>query len=154
LVFTQISAARGLRGLEASWNANGQHHCHLGTDAMARSTVSDAGKVRPVAIFAETFDRVASQLDRATRRDGRDMLRIIDSTPIPLGRFCRWAKSNGRIRGMKMHVVYDPQSDCPRLLDITDANVNDVEIGRTIGIEAGATYVFDKAYCHYGWWAA
>jgi IS4 transposase len=82
------------------------------------------------------------------------MLRLIDSTPIPLGKVCNWAKSNGRIRGMKMHVVYDPNSDCPRVLDITDANVNDAEIGRTIAIETGATYVFDKGYCHYGWWTA
>jgi IS4 transposase len=61
-------------------------------------------------------------------------------------------RSNGRIRGMKLHVVYDPNSDCPRILDITDANVNDAQIGRTVTIEKGATYVFDKGYCHYGWW--
>ena len=82
------------------------------------------------------------------------MVRLIDSTPIPLGKLCEWAKSNGRIRGMKMHVVYDPKADCPRVLDITDANVNDAQIGRTIAIETGATYVFDKGYCHYGWWRA
>ena len=41
------------------------------------------------------------------------MVRLIDSTPIPLGKLCDWAKSNGRIRGMKMHVVYDPEADCP-----------------------------------------
>ena len=46
------------------------------------------------------------------------------------------------------------EADCPRLLDLTDANVNDAQIGRTVGIEAGATYVFDKGYCHYGWWRA
>jgi len=43
-------------------------------------------------------------------------------------------------------------ADAPRILDITHANVNDAEIGRTVPIEAGATYVFDKGYCHYGWW--
>jgi putative transposase len=53
-----------------------------------------------------------------------------------------------------MHVVYDPKADHPRVLDITDANVNDAQIGRTIAIETGATYVFDKGYCHYGWWRA
>ena len=121
---------------------------------LARSTLSDANKNRPVAVFADTFGLIAGLLDRATRRDGKDMLRLIDSTPVPLGKLCDWAKSNGRIRGMKMHVVYDPKSDCPRILDITDANINDAEIGRTIDIEAGATYVFDKGYCHYGWWRA
>jgi putative transposase len=53
-----------------------------------------------------------------------------------------------------MHVVFDPKADCPGILDITDANVNDAQIGRTIAIEPGATYVFDKGYCHYGWWTA
>ena len=65
-----------------------------------------------------------------------------------------WAKSNGRTRGMKAHVVYDPGRDLPRILDVTDANVNDVEIGREVEIEPGLTYVFDKGYCHYGWWTA
>ena len=65
-----------------------------------------------------------------------------------------WAKSNGRIRGMKAHVVYDPGRDLPQILDITDANVNDAQIGREIEIEPGLTYVFDKGYCHYGWWTA
>jgi putative transposase len=80
------------------------------------------------------------------------MIRLIDSTPIPLDTLCDWAKSNGRFRGMKVHVVYDPLTCAPRILDITDANINDAQIGRTVAIEAGATYVYDKGYCHYGWW--
>lgn len=154
LIFAQFSNSDSLRGLEAGWNSHSQHHYHLASGPLARSTLSDANKRRPVAVFAETFGRVASQLDRQTRRDGTAMLRLIDSTPIPLGKLCAWAKSNGRIRGMKMHVVYDPKADYPRILDITDANVNDAQIGRRIKIEAGATYVFDKGYCHYGWWSA
>ncbi|ACP23004.1 putative transposase Y4zB-like protein (plasmid) [Sinorhizobium fredii NGR234] len=154
LIYAQFSAATSLRGLEAGWNANAQQHYHLGSARLLRSTLSDANARRPVAVFAETFALVAGQLDRQTRRDGSKMLRLIDSTPIPLGKLCDWAKSNGRIRGMKLHVVYDPKADCPRLLDITDANVNDAQIGRTVTIEKGATYVFDKGYCHYGWWTA
>jgi IS4 transposase len=82
------------------------------------------------------------------------LLRLIDSTPIPLGKLFAWAKSNGRIRGMKAHLVYDPGRDLPRLLDITHANVNDAQIGRTVEAEPGLTYAFDKGYCHYGWWSA
>lgn len=154
LIFAQFSAADSLRGLEAAWNAGRRHHYHLGCGKLMRSTLADANRRRPVAIFAEMFSLLAGQLDRTARRDGGDMLRLIDSTPIPLGKLCDWAKSNGRIRGMKMHVVYDPQADAPRILDITDANVNDAQIGRAIEIEAGATYVFDKGYVHYGWWRA
>ena len=154
LVYAQFSSAVSLRGLEAGWNANSQHHYHLGSGPLVRSTLADANKRRPVALFAETFSLVASQLDRQTRRDGAAMVKLIDSTPIPLGKLCDWAKSNGRIRGLKMHVVFDPKADHSSILDITDANVNDAQIGRTIAIEPGATYVFDKGYCHYGWWTA
>lgn len=154
LIYAQLAGATSLRALVSGWNAHSQHHYHLGSGQLRRSTLSDASRRRPVAVFAETFELLAGLLDRQLRRDGKAMVRIIDSTPIPLGKLCNWAKSNGRIRGMKMHVVYDPGCDCPRLLGITDANVNDAQIGRTISIAAGATYVFDKGYCHYGWWTA
>jgi putative transposase len=154
LIYAQFCGMSSLRGLEAGWNANRQHHYHLGSGPLMRSTLSDANKRRPVAVFSETFSLLAGLLDRQTRGEGADMLRLIDSTPIPLGKLCDWAKSNGRIRGMKVHVVYDPKADYPRILAITDANVNDAQIGRTLTIETGATYVFDKGYCHYGWWSA
>jgi putative transposase len=154
LIYAQLSGLDSLRALESGWNANSQHHYHLGGAALSRSTFADANKRRPPAVFAETFELLAKRIDRQTRRDGKTLLRLIDSTPIPLGKLCDWAKSNGRIRGMKAHVVYDPIADLPRVLDITQANVNDAQIGRSIVIEPGATYVFDKGYCHYGWWRA
>jgi IS4 transposase len=154
LIFAQLTDVGGLRGLVTTWNASCQHHYHLGVGELNRSTLSDANKIRPVGVFADTFAWIAGLLDRTTRREGAEMLRLIDSTPIPLGKLCHWAKSNGRFRGMKVHIVYDPNADCPRLLDITDANVNDSVIGKTVKIEPGTTYVFDKGYCHFGWWRA
>ena len=154
LIYAQFSDLDSLRALEAGWNANSQHHYHLGCGALAASTLADANKRRPVEVFLDAFDLVAGLLDRQCRNDGRAFLRLIDSTPVPLGKMCRWAKSNGRIRGMKVHVVYDPHHDLPRVLDITDANVNDAQIGRTIEIICEATYVFDKGYVHYRWWTA
>ena len=70
LIYAQFSASTSLRGLEANWNANSQHHYHLASGPLTRSTLSDANKRRPVAVFAETFGLVAGQLDRQTRRDG------------------------------------------------------------------------------------
>jgi putative transposase len=152
LIFAQLSRIDSLRGLVTAFNANAHHHYHLDTDEIARSTLSDANKRRPIGVFVETFKMVAAMADRQTRTAGTEMIRLIDSSPIPLGKLFAWAKSNGRIRGMKMHVVYDPNADCPRCVEMTDANVNDIEIGRQFAIEAGATYVFDKGYYHFGWW--
>lgn len=152
LIFGQLSGIDSLRGLVLGFNANAHHHYHLNVREVARSTLSDANERRPVGVFAETFTTLAAMVDRQTRLEGAAMIRLIDSSPVPLGKICKWAKWNGRIRGMKMHVVYDPNADCPRCVDVTDATVNDVEIGRQVEIEAGATYVFDKGYCHFGWW--
>ncbi len=154
LIFAQFAAATSLRGLAVEWNAYRQHHYHLGGGKLARSTLADANRRRPPAVFAEVFAGLAMQLDPRTRREGREVVRVINSTPIPLGTLCSWATCNGRIRGLKLHIVFDPARDCPRVLDITDATVNDAQIGRTVAIDPGATYTFDKGYCHYGWWHA
>jgi putative transposase len=44
LVYAQFAAAVSLRGLEAGWNANRQHHYHLGSGPLVRSTLCDANK--------------------------------------------------------------------------------------------------------------
>jgi IS4 transposase len=152
LVFAQLGGVDSLRGLEAVWNANSHHHFHLGVGKLARSTLSDANARRPIAIFAETFEKLSGLADRVLKREGAAMLRLIDATPVPLDDLVSWADWNGRTRGLKLHVVYDPAADHPRRLAITPATVNDVEVGQQVPIEAGATYVFDKAYCSYAWW--
>jgi putative transposase len=152
LIYAQLSGAEGLRGLIAGFNANSHRHYHLGTGNLVRATLSDANARRPPEIFAQVFEMLSASADRQTRREGAQMVRLIDASPIPLGKICKWAKWNGRIRGMKLHVVYDPLSDIPRCVEVTAANVNDIEIGREVPIQAGTTYVFDKGYCRFDWW--
>ena len=152
LIYAQLSGADSLRALEAGFNANAQHHYHLAVKELSRSTLSDANARRPVGVFAETFAMLVGTVDRQTRREGAEMVRLIDASPIPLGAVCKWAKWNGRIRGMKMHVVYDPANDVPHCVEVTPANVNDVEVGRQVEIKAGMTYVYDKGYCRFDWW--
>jgi putative transposase len=152
LIYAQLSGNDSLRGVVAGFNANPQHHYHLGTGKLSRSTLADANARRPVSIFAQTFARLSAMADRQMRREGAEMVRLIDASPIPLGKVCNWATWNGRIRGMKLHVVYDPLGDVPSCVEVTPANVNDVEIGREVPIKAGTTYVFDKGYCRFDWW--
>lgn len=152
LVGAQLGQVASLRAIEGAFNANSHQHYHLGVGRVARSTLSDANARRPVGVFAETFAMLAAKADRHLRVEGAEMVRLIDSSPVPLGKMCEWAEWNGRIRGMKMHVVYHPGDDVPRCVEITPATVNDVEIGRQTELEGGATYVFDKGYYHFGWW--
>jgi putative transposase len=152
LVFAHLGGADSLRGVVAGWNAHAHHHYHLGAGRLARSTLSDANMRRPPEVFAATFAMLSAQADRQLRRQGGEMLRLIDATPIPLVKLCTWANWNGRTHGLKLHVVYDPRADHPRRIEVTPATVNDVEVGRAQPIEPEAIYVFDKAYCDYAWW--
>jgi IS4 transposase len=152
LIYAQFAGIEGLRALEDGFNANTQHHYHLGTGKLARSTLSDANTRRPPAIFEQVFASLAGTADRQTRQEGAVMVRLIDSSPIPLSKLCNWTTWNGRIRGMKLHVVYDPIADVPTCTKVTPANVNDVEIGQKTSISPGMTYVFDKGYCRFDWW--
>jgi IS4 transposase len=153
LAFVHLSGADSLREAVSRWNARADQHYHLGTGRLSRSTFADANARRPCAVFAEAFAALAAGAGRTLRREGRAMLRLIDSTPLRLPQMCEWAACNARMHGLKMHVVYDPDADCPHRVEITPANVNDVVVGRKTPLEQDAVYVFDKAYYSFDWWA-
>ena len=98
-----------------------------------------------------------STAHRSVRKAGGECLRLLDSTSFTLkGRgFDDWAASNRtrNTQGLKLHIVYDPGSAVPVLQEISAANVNDVTQAASMPITRGATYVFDKGYCDYNWWA-
>lgn len=152
LIFAQIAHVDSLRGLVAVWNANAHHHYHLGSGELKKSTLSDANLRRPVAVFIELFTQLSAQAGRVLRREGAGILRLLDATPIPLDRLADWAGWNGRTRGFKLHVSYDPLADLPERIELTGANINDITAARSVPLAPGATYVFDKAFCDYAWW--
>jgi IS4 transposase len=152
LLFAQLTHVDGLRGLVAVWQANAHHHYHLGTGPLAKSTFADANARRPVALFSELFTELSAQAGRVLRREGAAMLRLLDASPIPLCRLAEGAGWNGRTHGLKLHMLYDPLADHPQRIDVTAANINDISPAKQVPLERGATYVFDKAYCDYGWW--
>ncbi|MBV8337041.1 MAG: transposase, partial [Alphaproteobacteria bacterium] len=87
------------------------------------------------------------------RRDGEALIRLLDSSPLPLtGRGFGWAEANARTRGLKLHFLYDPRAIRPVWFEVTSAKVDDVVAGRSVPLERGVTYVFDKGYTDYRWW--
>jgi len=155
MVYAQLSGASSLREIEAGFNQHRNHHYHLGTRAVRRTTLSDANQKRNPEIFADTALALIQQAGCAARKHRDQMLYLLDSTSIALrGRGSQWTKPTAtRTPGLKLHLLYDSVSQLPRQHSITHANVNDVEEGRRMPIEPAATYVFDKGYCDYNWWS-
>jgi putative transposase len=154
LIFGQLSGADSLRAIETGFNAQSHQHYHLGARRVARSTLADANERRAPAIFTDLLAQLIGQLGRKHRKDVAFAMQMIDSTPIPLGDRFGCAAFNGRIHGLKLHVLFNPDTPSPLHTDITPANVNDVSFVGQVPLEPGMTYVFDKGYCNYAWWAS
>ncbi len=99
MIFAQLSPADSLRAVAAGWNANAHFHYHLGAGHVCRSTLADANRLRSPQIFADAFAHLSGLCDRQFRREGGDVVRLIDSSPIPVSELCKWAKWNGRTKG-------------------------------------------------------
>ena len=156
MIYAQLSATPSLRALETSFNAHASHHYHLGTALLKRSTLADANEIRSDAVFSDIAKWLMTQASRKLRQDGKDLMYLLDSTSFTLkGReFDKWTMSTRtrNTQGMKLHVLYEAQSQAPRQVEFSAANVNDIEVGRSMPLEAGALYVFDKGYNDYNWW--
>jgi IS4 transposase len=152
LIFAQLDGAKSLRGVAAAWAANSHCHYHLGAGPIRRSTLSDANARRNPALFAETFADLAGLADRKIRQQGDAFVKLMDSSPIPLSTLHEARLWNGRIKGAKLHLVYDPDTDRPETAAVTPANVNDISFAHEIALRPGATYVFDKGYCSLAFW--
>jgi hypothetical protein len=86
LLFAQLSGRQSLRDLVETFNRQRPpHHYHLGTRTLHRSSLADANRKRPTAIFLENFFYLLEQTrSHLPNRDARDMIRLIDSTTIDL----------------------------------------------------------------------
>jgi IS4 transposase len=155
MVYAQLSGAASLRQLEAGFNQHFTHHYHLGCRPVRRSTLADANARRNPQIFAHTASALMQQAGRRIRGEREQMQYLLDSSSIALrGRGSQWTQATRtRTPGLKLHVLYASAAQAPLHHSITPANVNDLDEGRKLPIEAGATYVFDKGYCDYNWWA-
>jgi putative transposase len=155
LVFAQLAGLKSLRDIEAALSACPKAHYHTGLRPVRRSTLHDALSARPADAFRDVAVALMPLVDRWLRQEGSALIRLIDASPVPLrGERFGWAEADARSRGLKMHVVYDPQAEHPVRFALSSPKRSDITEARAVELEAGATYVFDKGYLDYGWWKA
>ena len=156
LVYAQLSGCQSLREIETAFNSQSSLHYHLGSRSVKRSTLSDSNARRNPEVFGEACRYLMQNAHRKLRRDVKDFLYLMDSTPINLKGpgFDEWVHENKtyRTQGLKAHVVLASHKSTPVRVDLTAPNINDIQVGRLTEIEPGATYAFDKGYYDYNWW--
>ena len=143
-----------MRGLVGSFASHRPQLYHLGVQPVARSSLADANAQRPGAVFSGLFCLLVGRMQSKLAREIGNCVLLIDSTTIRLNQFSRdWARFSAGVCGAKVHVVYDPDADCPIYASVTPQRCNDITAAKEMPIQAGATYVFDLGYYDYGWWA-
>ena len=148
MVFAQAGGARSLRDLERLFDRHHGVAAHLGLGKLRRSTLADANRSRPADLFCNVATLLACDLSRG-RKTG-EALHLIDATRILAGkRMEQWATGGG----IKLHVMYEANRAHPVCFAVTPERVNDITAAHAMPIEPGATYVFDKGYYHFAFWA-
>jgi hypothetical protein len=153
LLYGQLSGAVSLREIVNGLESHSDRLYHLGAEPAKRSTLSDANAQRPCGVFAAMFARIVAQLHPGARRKIAETTYLIDSTSVRLScASTSWARFSEGVCGAKVHVIYDPNGDCPIYAAVSPANVNDITAAQEMPIVSGATYVFDLGYYDYRWW--
>ena len=152
MIYCQLSGHTSLRKLALSFNEQYSNLYHIGVSEVNKSSLSRSNNNRDAGLFAAVLEFLVSV--SGNKNGCREVLRIIDSSPIHLdaGIFGEFSKSNGRCQGAKLHLEYDADGGYPVFFDITPANVNDIEVVKSLKIISGASYVFDRGYMKFDWW--
>jgi len=153
LLFAQFAGLQSLREIEQALAARPAALYHLGLRPPRRSTLSDASAKRPYGVFRDLCEHLMGSMARKARAEGRALIQLLDASPIPLrdARF-DWAEADSRVRGLKLHMLYDPDEDQPVHFDVTSPKVSDIANGRTLALRKDVTYVYDKGYTDFSWW--
>jgi hypothetical protein len=155
LLYGQLAGASGLREITGGVESHRTRLYHAGMQPVKRSTLADANARRPAAVFSGLFAEMVGRVQRGLRRKVADATYLIDATSLPLsGMGSEWAHYSSKPCGVKAHVIYDADAECPIYAAMTPARINDITAAKAMPIEPGATYVFDLAYYDFAWWAA
>ena len=155
MMFGQLCNRDGLRDLVVALEAHHGKLYHLGMGkSVTRSNLSKANENRDYRIF-EDFAFYMIKLAREKRAtkifDLNGNVYAFDSTTIDL---CLdvfwWAKFRKHKGGIKMHTLYDIETQIPAYVHITPASVHDSKVMPEIPYEKDAHYIFDRGYNDFG----
>jgi transposase len=128
------------------------YHLGLGKN-ISKSSLARANQDRAYHIFEEYAYYLVNE---ARRKRASDIFQLdgnvyaFDSTTIDL---CLsvfwWAKFRKKKGGIKVHTLYDVETQIPKFFHITDASVHDSTAMKEIPYESGSYYIFDRAYNHF-----
>lgn len=164
MLYAVIKRFDSLREITTSLLADTRKLAHIGIRfKISRSTLADANKRRPEAIFEAIYRDLYAKYRHELISDSRrlkhpkwmDRLQIIDSTTITLfsnlifkgvGRHPKSGKKKG---GIKVHTVIHANEGVPSDIKFTSAATNDSFMLKPSHLSKGDIIAMDRAYIDY-----
>ena len=164
MLYAVIMRFDSLREITASLLAETRKQAQLGsTFKIGRSTLADAHKRRPEAIFEAIYRELYATYRHVLSSDSRSgktpkwmkRLQIIDSTTVTLfsnvlfkgvGRHPKTGKKKG---GIKVHTVIHANEGVPSDIKFTSAATNDSFMLKPTTLHKGDIMAMDRAYIDY-----
>lgn len=151
LMFGQLSNRESLRGLIVALDAHHSKTYHLGMGKnVSKSSLARANQDRDYHIFEEYAYYLVNQAREKRTTNIFNLganVYAFDSTTIDL---CLsvfwWAKFRKKKGGIKVHTLYDVETQIPTFFHITEASVHDSKAMNEIPYEPDSYYIFDRAY--------
>ena len=151
MMFGQLTNRESLRDLIVIIEAHHNKCYHLGFGKhVTKSNLAKANQSRDCRIFEEFAYHLVGE---ARKRRITDIFKLggnvyaFDSTTVDL---CLsvfwWARFRKNKGGIKIHTLYDIETQVPAFFHITEAAFNDVRAMDEIPYEPGSYYIFDRAY--------
>ncbi|MDD3093273.1 MAG: IS4 family transposase [Clostridia bacterium] len=151
MMFGQLSNRASLRDLTTSVGVHWKKSYHLGFGKrITKSNLSKANESRDYKIYEEfayymIAEARSKRMSEIFKLDGN--VYAFDSTTIDL---CLsvfwWAKFRKTKGGIKVHTLYDIETQIPTFIHITTASVHDMNTMDKIPYEPGSYYIFDRGY--------
>lgn len=151
MMFGQLCNRESLRDLTNAVAAHQKKCYHLGFGKhVSKTNLAYANSNRDYRIFEEYAYYLIAE---ARKKRATDIFQLggnvyaFDSTTIDL---CLsvfwWAKFRKHKGGIKVHTLYDVETQVPAFFHITEAAVHDSKVMSVIPYETGSYYVFDRGY--------
>lgn len=157
MLYAQAGDKQSLRDIQNGLAAQGGKLYHLGLpESVKRSTLSDANKNRPCALFENLFYTMVDRCKDVTPKHKfrfKNPLYAFDATTINL---CLetfpWAKFRAAKGAMKLHCQLDYDGNLPCFVAATDGKCNDVRAAKSFfTVFPDSIYCFDKGYTDFAW---
>ena len=151
MMYGQLCNRASLRDLITILDAHYSKWYHLGFGrSVSKTNLAYANQNRDYRIFEEfAYYMVAEARDKRKTKifELQGNVYAFDSTTIDL---CLavfwWAKFRRKKGGVKVHTLYDVETQVPTFFHITTASVHDSKAMDVIPYEQGSYYIFDRAY--------